>query len=95
MVPSIQLPGRIQIFTDGGRRDDWTAVAAWAIFNIIINGGFKLAGTGALFLMDTDSVQAEVIAVEIALNIGPPCVLFRRSPQSWSSVAQYRSKIFN
>ena len=60
-VPSYQL------FTDGGRRDDETASAAWAIF-IIIKGGFKLAGTGALFLTETDSFQAEVIAVELALK---------------------------
>ena len=60
-VPSYQL------FTDGGRRNESSASAAWVIF-IIINGGFKLAGHGGHFLTNTDSFQAEALAVEMALK---------------------------
>ena len=55
------------IFTDGGRRDNYTPSAAWVIF-IIINGGFKIAGTGGGFLEGVDSFVAEATAVERALD---------------------------
>ena len=46
-IINIRSSPSFQIFTHGGRRDDDTASAAWAIF-IIINGGLKLAENGAM-----------------------------------------------
>ena len=57
----------VYLFTDGGRRNQSSASAAWVSF-IIINGCFKLAGHGGHFLTNTDSFQTETIAVEMALK---------------------------
>ena len=56
-VKQIRSVPSYQFFTDGGRRNESSASAAWVIF-IIINGGFKLAGHGGHFLTTTDSFQA-------------------------------------
>lgn len=66
-VKRIRFVPSYQIFTDGGIRNQSSASAAWVIC-IIINGGFKLAGHGGQFLTNTDSLQAETIAVDMALK---------------------------
>ena len=66
-VKQIRSVPSYQVFTDGGRRNESSASAAWVI-SIIINGGFKLAGHGGHFHTNTDSFQAEALAVEMALK---------------------------
>ena len=60
------LTTAFRFFTDGGRRNDATASAAWAIF-IIIRCGFKLIGYGSRYLHALDSFRTETLAIEAAL----------------------------
>ena len=66
-LSNIKSRHSFQVFTDGGRRNDATASAVWAIF-IIIRGGFKLVGYGSHYLNAPDSFHTEALAIEAALH---------------------------
>ena len=66
-VQHIKPPYSLQIFTDGGRRNDASASAAWAIFTMR-KDEFKLVGTGNYFMHAPDSFRTEALAIEAALS---------------------------
>ena len=63
----IERPYTIQIFTDGGMRNERLASAAWVIF-VLKQGHAKMVGNGALLLEQVDSYRAEIIAAKEGLH---------------------------
>ena len=53
-------------FSDGGKRDEGHAAAAWVIF-AVANGNCKEIGNGAISLTNKDSFQTETLAMEYAI----------------------------
>ena len=56
-----------QAFSDGGKRDEAHAAAAWVIF-AISKGRCKEIWNGAIFLENKDSFQTETLAMEYAIR---------------------------
>ena len=60
-------PTSLQCFSDGGRRSDTQAAAAWVIY-VVRENRCKVLGYGGNYIPGADSFKAEVLAVEGALN---------------------------
>ena len=57
----------IQVFTDGGKRNENHAASAWVIF-VVKRDACKEIGNGAIHLPQHDSFQTETLAMEYAVQ---------------------------